>query len=160
MANMHCMHVLHPHMHHMHGGIYKRVEESSKKKLMKNLGKIRNLLSYCWCILSLKSKVKRLNLYLNLSQSIVNTFSLKLVQTSNPSGPEPLRFRLTIRTVTDFHDNVARFWVSFGCTCKDFVRSLVVFVIDGCTFVSYWVVMVESSKITLWLKINFFDVVS
>ena len=27
MAIMHCMHVLHPHMHHMHGGIYKRKED-------------------------------------------------------------------------------------------------------------------------------------
>ena len=31
MANMHHMHVLYPHMHHMHEGIYKRGEEKDER---------------------------------------------------------------------------------------------------------------------------------
>ena len=31
MENMHSMHVLYPHMHYMHGGIYKRVKEEGKR---------------------------------------------------------------------------------------------------------------------------------
>ena len=36
MHSMHCMHALYPHMYHMHGGIYKRVDEEEKRELCIN----------------------------------------------------------------------------------------------------------------------------
>ena len=65
MAKMHCMHVLYPHIHYMHGGIYKRVKEKGKRVWSMKEGSyvlIKKLLrEYSlsnWCTLSLKSKVK------------------------------------------------------------------------------------------------------
>ena len=110
MYPMHCMHVLYPHMRYMNAGIYKREGKKGNR-----VGKIKKLSKLCTnqkinkekiCysfdvsyLLNLKQKG---SIQIRISfQSILNTLSLKLLQTLNPSSRGPPRFRLT-HIVTDF----------------------------------------------------------
>ena len=66
MANMHFMHVLYPHIHHMHESIFKRRDEKEERlgsfcdKIKKK--KIRYRIDRVTCFLNLKIKVQSISL--------------------------------------------------------------------------------------------------
>ena len=66
--HMHCMHVLYPHMHHMHGGTYKKRGKLEKENQSIKGNQVRNQiihqskkLAHLGSILSLEVEVKGLN---------------------------------------------------------------------------------------------------